>query len=486
MANRILSLRLKNIKCVKNGVVLFPHLNEIDSGDLSSLLSANVLGLYGQNGSGKTTAYDAFHLLKCLALGVPLHQRVSLQAGANNEINYILHVGSKTGEIVFEFLVELGKKDFRVRYSIELKRKSGGVSIARESISVSTPHESRTTWKRLSAPQEINFDSNDLNFLYDGINHRKDCGKTRVTADSLDLYSKLLAEKLNCSTNGLSFIFCERNITYLLGHPSEKVRVFGSAIRALKRQIVESLYTIKTNREGLCEVGLGTLLGIHVDQKKRMVMKGEFQFSTHPFLIPESQYEAYEAFLKEINIFISSFVPDFQLVIEKLGTGSNKGIPFVSISINRKIGGSSLPLSQESAGIRKLISLTCALIYVYGNPNGWLVIDEFDSGVFEELLGQIVFVIHKNGKGQLLFTAHNLRPLERISSDSILFTTNNPDNRYISFKNLSKTSNLRDCYFRALKLGGQSEELSSQVGDDEIDLALFDGYEALKRTEELR
>ena len=56
MKNRILSLTLNNIKCVNNGTIKFSNYNEIDRGDFSSLNHSSVLGLYGQNGSGKTTA----------------------------------------------------------------------------------------------------------------------------------------------------------------------------------------------------------------------------------------------------------------------------------------------------------------------------------------------------------------------------------------------------------------------------------------------
>ena len=62
-------------------------------------------------------------------------------------------------------------------------------------------------------------------------------------------------------------------------------------------------------------------------------------------------------------------------------------------------------------------------------------------------------------KGQLVFTSHNLRPLEKLNKESLIFTTTNPKNRYIRFTNVKETNNLRSFYYREIKLGGQDEEV---------------------------
>lgn len=51
----------------------------------------------------------------------------------------------------------------------------------------------------------------------------------------------------------------------------------------------------------------------------------------------------------------------------------------------------------------------------------YLVIDELDSGVFEYLLGELLSVFSDGGKGQLIFTSHNLRALEMLNKQSIYF-----------------------------------------------------------------
>ena len=83
-------------------------------------------------------------------------------------------------------------------------------------------------------------------------------------------------------------------------------------------------------------------------------------------------------------------------------------------------------------------------------------------------------VLEEHGKGQLIFTAHNLRPLETISKNSIVFTTTNPDNRYIPFKGHKTTNNLRDQYLRAVYLGGQDEEVYAPTSKFAIDNAFYE------------
>ena len=116
-----------------------------------------------------------------------------------------------------------------------------------------------------------------------------------------------------------------------------------------------------------------------------------------------------------------------------------------------------VPLRYESDGIKKIISVLHMLIFMYNNPSMTVAIDELDSGVFEYLLGEILKIIDESGRGQLIFTSHNFRPLEILHKQSIIFTTTNSKNRYIRLTNVKSNNNLRDFYYHDLILGGQKE-----------------------------
>ncbi len=72
----------------------------------------------------------------------------------------------------------------------------------------------------------------------------------------------------------------------------------------------------------------------------------------------------------------------------------------------------------------------------------------------------------------MIFTSHNLRVLEKLNKDSIIFTTTNPKNRYIRIEGVKSNNNLRDFYLRTIMLGGQKEVLYEETNTPEIRYSL--------------
>ena len=107
------------------------------------------------------------------------------------------------------------------------------------------------------------------------------------------------------------------------------------------------------------------------------------------------------------------------------------------------------------------------IIAAFNQKSVTVAIDEFDAGIFEYLLGEILQALEESGRGQFIFTSHNLRPLEVIDKKFLYFTTTNPDNRYIRLKN-----NLRDTYFREIILCEQEEEIYNKTKRFKIIAAL--------------
>ena len=99
----------------------------------------------------------------------------------------------------------------------------------------------------------------------------------------------------------------------------------------------------------------------------------------------------------------------------------------------------------------------------FRNQSICLAIDELDAGIFEYMLGELLDIFSKSAKGQLIFTSHNLRALEMLDKDSIMFSTANPENRYIHMKNVKETNNLRSMYIRSITLGGQEEKIYEET-----------------------
>ena len=113
------------------------------------------------------------------------------------------------------------------------------------------------------------------------------------------------------------------------------------------------------------------------------------------------------------------------------------------------------------------------IICVYNERTVTVAIDELDSGIFEYLLGELLKILAQGGRGQLIFTSHNLRALETLDKRFVAFTTVNPENRYVRIKNIKGTNNLRDVYYRNLILGGDDvNRLYNPTNNGRIALAM--------------
>ena len=80
-------------------------------------------------------------------------------------------------------------------------------------------------------------------------------------------------------------------------------------------------------------------------------------------------------------------------------------------------------------------------------------------------------IVSEKGQGQLIFTSHNLRPLETLDRGFIAFTTTNPEKRYIRLSGVKANHNLRDFYYRDIVLGEQNEPVYEDTNNAEISLA---------------
>ena len=179
-----------------------------------------------------------------------------------------------------------------------------------------------------------------------------------------------------------------------------------------------------------------------------------------------------------MNVVLAQLIPGLTIRIENLGEivfpNGKRGVKVQLMSLKNK---KAIPLKYESEGIKKIISVLQLLIVVYNRPSITVAIDELDAGVFEYLLGELLRIISEKGKGQLIFTSHNLRPLETLDRGFIAFTTTNPSNRFIRMINLKENNNLRDFYFRDIILGEQSEEVYDTTNNAEIAFAFREAGE---------
>lgn len=103
-----------------------------------------------------------------------------------------------------------------------------------------------------------------------------------------------------------------------------------------------------------------------------------------PNEMPLHIFEDLTLVIKQIDLVLNAIIPSLHLEItnqkELFLKNGEEGISFEIVSVrNNKY----IPLKYESEGIKRLISVISSMIAAYNNYSICLMIDKFDSGIFD-------------------------------------------------------------------------------------------------------
>lgn len=475
---RITNVTIKNFKNVNFGELSFVNNRKN--------FKASILGLYGQNGSGKTALIDALELLKyaLCAMEVP------------DKFADFINVDSDSAEISYSFDITLNETIYPVVYRLALGREivqvdgNAELFIEEESkykvkiLNEEFHCQTRTPDGKLRMGKMIDTKSTATVFVpvskYELL-----VGRSKETSTDL-LVSKKLSQK-----TAKTFVFSKDLLNAVRSNAAnqnagDEKKTEASHYLTLLEALVEfgniELFVINTANAGL--ISLNTQPLIFKIRSKENEAKGTLGtialLIDKPSMIPEDMYHVTETVIENMNIVLEKIIPGLTIAVKDLGNQTmpngmiGKRIELVSRKNSREI-----PLKYESEGIKKIVSILQLLVVVYNQESITVAIDELDSGVFEYLLGEILRIISEKGKGQLIFTSHNLRPLETIDRGFVAFTTTNPDKRYIRLANVKENHNLRDFYYRDIMLGEQDEAVYDLTNNAEIALAFREAGESI-------
>ena len=118
---RLLEINIQNIKNVKNGKVELLNNNIKKS---LKLEAGDVLGIYGQNGSGKTAVVDTLGILKTILSGDSLEK----------SLKELITVEEKECILFFKFYIETLEKKYIVEYEITIEKIEEKIQISNEVI----------------------------------------------------------------------------------------------------------------------------------------------------------------------------------------------------------------------------------------------------------------------------------------------------------------------------------------------------------------
>lgn len=441
---RIQEIEVENFKNVLNGVITFESYKKRNFFQDSH--NSDIVGLYGQNGSGKTSLVEAIDILKSVLLGKKL----------SNKIKNLISYDKKYCGLKLTFLIKIDKNKYIVKYGFKLiyNAEEDKIEVLEETLKYSEIDVANK--KILSTKSIIEFNMNDKTIFKPLKNYNL------IVNNNINKTELIVAKEL-AKENSTSFIFCKRCIKLFKESFKNENKVFIDIINSLYNFGLKS-FVIKNDYLG--HIDLGTIMPFSFSVKnEKGLAQGTIAFSLFETnRVPINIFNILDKIIIQINTVLSSLIPGLTIKIkeinEELMENGNVGKVFELLSVRENV---KIPLKYESDGIKKIISILSALIAMYNNENICIVIDEMDSGIFEFLLGELLRVLKEKAEGQLIFTSHNLRALEVLDKNDIIFTTTNPNNRYIKMKNVKKTNNLRDFYLREIFLGNQKEPIYNKT-----------------------
>ena len=437
---RISKITIENIKNTEYGEIEFPDY------DFNLERKAGVLGLYGANGSGKTAVIYTLSILKSLMSGHSL---------PSETYDYITK-DKKQANLKFEFDFET--KDIKSYISYEfkiIKSDDKSFTINDEKIMYKREEDSRPLVLIDTSSQSIDDTLFSPKMKYDYVKRDK------------ELLLNLMVSNKMAKEKNQSFIFRQETLK-LLENKWERF-IEHHILKLLSNYARFNMLVVLDKKYDYLPFFFRM-----AHEERKTVESGEFGILFGQNELSDETYRIYEKLIPQLSLVLSEIVPGVELTIKNYGKVTMRdGSIGNRIELMSKKETLEIPIKYESEGIKKIISILSALTAMFNNEGVLVAIDELDSGVFEYLLGSLVEVINDTGSGQLIFTSHNLHPLELLGSENIIFTTVNPKNRYIKFSNVRESNNLRSFYLRevALRATGQKEVVYDDIKKHKISRA---------------
>ena len=368
----------------------------------------SILGLYGQNGSGKTALIDVLDLIKTILCG----QKIS------SDFLNMIHVDAEYSRIVVQFTMDEMERHSEIEYSFKLNR----TSIYDEILSYGyVDGEARVVKSKL-------IDTSNSPTFSPVSKYKSLIGSSKENELNVMVIKKLAYKEYR------SFIFTSEFLEVVRNRSNE----------CKDEEFLRHLYIL----ESLVDFANYELFVV----KSKCCIEDSMVLS-------KSALDVYKRKIESMNRVLPYLVPNLTMGVKVLGKELMRNS---SVGYRVELISNNIPFKYESDGVKRIVSILQPLIEVFNNTSVVVAIDDLDCGIHEYLFGEIVKMMSEQAKGQLIFTAHNLRPLEIINKKFLAFTTTDPDNRYVRYKNIAAHNNLRDVYIRDVALSDsiKSAEIS--------------------------
>lgn len=453
VSTRLTSVEIWNFKNVSHGKISFTSCKDS--------FGASILGLYGQNGSGKTALIEALDILSYSLKGerVPSYYSDMINASCTQarfrfSFEILFDISESKYLVIYEFAIAKAEKENNTAFlAIENETLKFSFKSANEKQIMTT------------AFTTVNADPFGPNTKLEEL----------VESDKESVIVDLKVARQMAYRESRSFLFSTKLITLLNEKLKKKQSIFlqrtSEVISILSYYGLFELVVVTT--KDLASLVNGELKLYILVHNQDMGINGSIMLNTeHSCRVNSKAFPIVKDIIENMNIVLDSLIPGMQVVLNDKGEETGpEGIPAHRVELLSFRNGISIPLHYESEGVKKIIAVLSLLVGVFNIDSLTVAIDELDSGVFEYLLGELLKIISEQGRGQLIFTSHNLRPLETLDKSYIAFTSTDPDNRYVRLHNIMANNNLRNCYYRIIVTGDNDTPLYDYSNNAKLALA---------------
>lgn len=348
----------------------------------------NVKGIFGFNGAGKTAFITSVDLYRNVVLNPTYLMQNDTTKKLDKLLNYSLR---KFGfSIVFEFQGNVVLKHY---LTIQKSPVNNFYYISHEDISLSSGRTLNDKYKFL-----INKDNNTLAFIEDnGIFEGSVDYLKEAELNYSSIVSKViskLTENIDANKNKysvgekviLSLYSNVRNIdVYLSGDDSHNNFILDKDVL---EEIISSVETLKQKRE--------TWIDLYTDD----------------IVVPKQLINLYEKDNKRLERFIKIFKPEIkEIALDKAEDGNVYHVRKVF-----KYSTYNVEFEFESSGIKQLVKLFTYLSKC--SVGGVVFVDEIDTNINTVYFSKLVSFFKNFGKGQLIFTTHNVEAMNALKGQS--------------------------------------------------------------------
>lgn len=425
----IVSMKIKNLKSIKEAEIIFKN---------------NLSGIYGPNGTGKTAVIEALEIIRNYFISYykkEISEKVKekvLQCVRKGENNLSIEVIFYISGILYKLAVEFNKS-----------KEGNSLYVSREELS-SVPLESKTLYaKPKKVYRSIARIENDEKTILPKIYLYEKEFDEMIEKEILlknDLSKKELFLEYNnfCSYLSLVLKYSRYEKTEIV---SEKLKDFIETFQKIEDTLMK-VVVITLKEQALYNLDILIPLNVHTENIHGVLM---VNYKKGGNIYSEKEASELEKVVNQIGNIFSIIVPHSKLKIHKkienIGKDENK----IGINIFVEKDGKEIPLEMESTGIVKLVSILSVMVYFVQDSEAIVAIDELDIHIFEYLLAVLLEKLSLYAKGQLIFTAHNLLPMEKLSKNSIIVSTKDENESviYTYMENTSATTNLRQKYIKS-------------------------------------